>query len=37
MHRQRLAALQDLQLGVGLDAAIIARRNETADVAGRGV
>jgi len=29
MHRQRLAALQDAQLGAGLDAAIAARRAET--------
>lgn len=30
MHRQRLAALRDLQLGAGLDAAISARRNDPA-------
>jgi heme exporter protein C len=28
MHRQRVAALHDLELGAGLDAAISARRNE---------
>ena len=30
IHRQRLATLRDLQQGVGLDAAITARRNEAA-------
>lgn len=30
MHRQRLAALRDLEHGVGLDAAIAARRSESA-------
>ncbi|NDE21081.1 MAG: hypothetical protein EBZ98_05435 [Actinobacteria bacterium] len=36
IHRQRLATLRDLQQGVGLDAAIAARRNEGAAIAGGG-
>jgi heme exporter protein C len=36
MHRQRLATLKDLQQGVGLDAAIAARRNEAVTVAASG-
>jgi heme exporter protein C len=36
MHRQRLATLKDLQQGVGLDAAIAARRNEAVTVATSG-
>jgi heme exporter protein C len=34
MHRQRLAALRDLEQGVGLDAAIAARRGESAATIG---
>ena len=36
IHRQRLATMRDLQQGVGLDAAIAARRNEGAAIAGGG-
>jgi len=35
IHRQRLATLRDLQQGVGLDAAIAARRNEAISVGSR--
>ncbi|MFM8644869.1 MAG: cytochrome c biogenesis protein CcsA [Actinomycetota bacterium] len=37
IHRQRLAALQDAQLGAGLDAAIAARRAETVATASNAI